>query len=414
MSLPPPTTVVTDKGKGVFQAVPRVFPEAAHLLCAWHFNRGVLTWVKRFFTKEGRARNLYPRQVRDYAQRRRDDFEQLFKAVRWAKTEADFNSSYEALQAGYSDESYRPIFHYLQQTWFGKHKEKVIPAWTDKVLHFGNASSNRVEGMHAKIKRGIPASKPHLETLLDEIRRFLTRLNRAIIDHITKDRTVRQRRFKGRLYQDLHHNISYFAMAKVEGERQRVNLQYNNAQVLSLPDCTHAMSTNMGMPCQHVIQQRMRDNEPLRVTDFHKQWRLDRYSELRRPLGFELVTDPRDVRIKRSVPQTAEDALDQEIAEDIAVIEPIQRVNKRRKQTAQSTRKRRAQAATTQASQEEEERTFLNETNASEDELLDDLLASDLEEEDIEDLSDDEDDTQRTQQPGRTLSQLIDELQDDL
>ena len=131
-------------------------------------------------------------------------------------------------------------------------------------------------------------------------------------------------------------------MAKVEGERQRVNLQYNNAQVLSLPDCTHAMSTNMGMPCQHVIQQRMRDNEPLRVTDFHKQWRLDRYSELRRPLGFELITDPADVRIKRNVPQTAEAAIKQEMAGDIAATEPIrQTLKRRRKQTTPGTRKRR-------------------------------------------------------------------------
>ena len=156
--------------------------------------------------------------------------------------------------------------------------------------------------MHAKIKRKIPASKPHLETLLHEIRRFLTRLNRAILDHITKDRSVRQARFGMRLYQDLHHNISYFAIGKVEGERQRLKLRYETAHALSLPECTHVMTATMGLPCQHIIQQRMLDNQPLRVTDFHKQWRLDRYSELRRPLGFELITDPADVRIKRNVP----------------------------------------------------------------------------------------------------------------
>ena len=191
MGLSTPTTVVTDKGAGIFQAVPHVFPEAAHLLCGWHFNRAVLTWVKKYFARQATAQRLFPKEVRAYAREQQALFNQHFKAVRWARTEADFEIAYTALRDHYSDESYEPIFLYLRQTWFGRHKEKVIPAWTDKVLHFNNASSNRVEGMHAKIKRKIPASKPHLETLLDEIRRFLTRLNRAILDYITKDRLVR-------------------------------------------------------------------------------------------------------------------------------------------------------------------------------------------------------------------------------
>ena len=134
---------------------------------------------------------------------------------------------------------------------------------------------------------------------------------------------MRQGRFGGRLYQDLHHNISYFAIGKVETERQRTQLQYDNAQVIQLPECTHAMTTTMGLPCQHVIQQRMLNNEPLQVDDFHKQWRLDRYSELRRPVRFELVQEPRDMRIQRNVPQTADDALEQSMAADIATTEPL-------------------------------------------------------------------------------------------
>ena len=98
------------------------------------------------------------------------------------------------------------------------------------------------------------------------------------------------------------------------------------------------------------------------------------------------------------------------MAGDIAATEPIrQTLKRRRKQTAPGTRKRRTQTTT-----QPTERTFLDETNASEDELLDDLLASDLDEEeiiDIEDISDSDSDSEgATQHTGLTISQLIDEL----
>ena len=192
IGLSTPATIVTDKGADIFAAVPNVFPEAAHILCTWHFNRDVLTWVKKRFANEAKKANLYAKEVRKYARQRQQAFGELFKVIRWAQTETAFNTAYDALKARYQDEQYTDIFVYLNRTWFGKHKEKIIPAWTNKVLHFNNASSNRVEGIHYKIKWKIPkASKPHLATLLDEIRRFLTRLNRGLLELITKDRAVR-------------------------------------------------------------------------------------------------------------------------------------------------------------------------------------------------------------------------------
>ena len=158
------------------------------------------------------------------------------------------------------------------------------------------------------------------------------------------------------------------------------------------------MSSTMGLPCQHILQQRMRDNEPLQVSDFHVQWRLDRYSELRLPTGFELTQDPQDIRKSESkVPQTKEAAYITQIDDDIAIIEPIRKVNRKRRKAqasqSSSTSKRR-----NKATPQSTERTFLDETNASEDELLDDLLALDLKVKDIKYISDSDSDSEGSTQ----------------
>jgi len=42
-----------------------------------------------------------------------------------------------------------PIFvDYVNETWIILHKEKFVKAWTNKVIHLGNTTTNRYENVH--------------------------------------------------------------------------------------------------------------------------------------------------------------------------------------------------------------------------------------------------------------------------
>ncbi|KAL7586977.1 hypothetical protein Lser_V15G40093 [Lactuca serriola] len=47
---------------------------------------------------------------------------------------------------------YSGVRDYLHDVWLHKYKHMFIAAWTDKILHYGNNISNRVESQHAKLK----------------------------------------------------------------------------------------------------------------------------------------------------------------------------------------------------------------------------------------------------------------------
>jgi hypothetical protein len=60
----------------------------------------------------------------------------------------------------------------------------------------------------------------------------------------------------------------------------------------TLPACPGTFITTMGLPCAHLTQQRMQAGLPLRVEDFHIQWRLDRLSKLPPMNPLALVREP--------------------------------------------------------------------------------------------------------------------------
>jgi hypothetical protein len=78
------------------------------------------------------------------------------------------------------------------------------------------------------------------------------------------------------LFTRLHRVISPFAMELVEQERRRVNLTYEAPEEATLLPCIHRMRKSMGLPCQHTIRDRTRQQISLQIADFAGQWRVNR------------------------------------------------------------------------------------------------------------------------------------------
>ena len=74
-----------------------------------------------------------------------------------------------------------PIFvDYVMVAWLRPHKEKIVRAWTDKVMHLGNTTSNRVEVAHWRLKRILQNSMGNLCFCWDSINKMIILQHNAV------------------------------------------------------------------------------------------------------------------------------------------------------------------------------------------------------------------------------------------
>ncbi|XP_058189377.1 PKS-NRPS hybrid synthetase cheA-like [Rhododendron vialii] len=88
-----PSVIVTDMELALMNVITNVFPHATNLLCRWHIGKNVLVKCRKMF----------------------DD-----------KMWEEFIS-----------------LEYVEKNWLVPYKERFVGVWTDKVMHFGNLTSNR-------------------------------------------------------------------------------------------------------------------------------------------------------------------------------------------------------------------------------------------------------------------------------
>ncbi|XP_068466587.1 uncharacterized protein [Phaseolus vulgaris] len=126
--------VVCDRDVTLMNAIRMVFPEAYNLLCRFHIDKTVKAKCKML---------VHPREAWDQVM-----------DVRGSVVDCDIVEAFEdrvnALRVVCSP---WPIFvDYVMDTWLRPHKEKIVKAWIDKVMHLGNTTSNRVEATHWSLK----------------------------------------------------------------------------------------------------------------------------------------------------------------------------------------------------------------------------------------------------------------------
>lgn len=108
------------------------------------------------------------------------------------------------------------VVKYLKDTWM-IYKERFCLVWTSQIMHFGNATTSHVEGMHRAMKRDLlTARRPYLRDAVRAFQAYNERLNEQT-EHRLADERIRidtRLRFDER-FDGLHTQISPFAMRKV-------------------------------------------------------------------------------------------------------------------------------------------------------------------------------------------------------
>jgi MULE transposase domain len=141
-----PTVFVTDNDLSLMLALEKTFPAATNLLCTWHVNKNVLIHANKCFTKREDADEVLRRWTVVLNSVSPEEFEKS-----WTQMQSDFGIGSVFIQ-------------YLTSTWIAQ-KKRIARAWTMSFPHFGNTTTQRVEGSHSTLKRNLGSSRGNLLTL---------------------------------------------------------------------------------------------------------------------------------------------------------------------------------------------------------------------------------------------------------
>lgn len=140
-----PTTILTDRSIACMNAVKTHFPSSPTLLCIWHANKAVQAHCRGPIIQKLGTQEDWKRFNACYHQLIKSPSQHVYS---------------ERLHAFEQLVEFSQEFAYLKNTWL-IYKEKLVHAWIDHHLHFGNNVTSRIEGMHAVLKAELKVSLFH-------------------------------------------------------------------------------------------------------------------------------------------------------------------------------------------------------------------------------------------------------------
>ncbi|KAH1241705.1 hypothetical protein GmHk_07G019222 [Glycine max] len=104
---------------------------------------------------------------------------------------------------------------YVNQTWLIPHKERFVKVWTNKVMHLGNTTTNRVEFAHWALKRLLQNSLEDLCSVWETMNNMITLQHTEIKASFETSTHVVEHVFKVTLYKRLLGMISRYALNRI-------------------------------------------------------------------------------------------------------------------------------------------------------------------------------------------------------
>ena len=119
--------IVTNRDFSLINAVKTIFPDATNLLCLFHIDKNVKAKCKTLVAQK----NAW-----DYVM-------EAWGSLVDCPCESSFDEYLKNFEMACSP---WPMFvDYVCQTWVVPHKEILVKAWTNKVMHLGNTTTNRYQ-----------------------------------------------------------------------------------------------------------------------------------------------------------------------------------------------------------------------------------------------------------------------------
>jgi hypothetical protein len=266
-----PSVIATDCEAALITAIDRHFPaiRTKRVLCYWHISKCILTNCKANFNTAERW----------------EEFIQGFRDVVYAKTEDEYtdilnefkddfywnsgqpyvlpsDANSTQLQEVTDQELERQALVYVLGQWLVPHCQHIVHAWTDRFFHCGTTTTSRLEGAHAVLKRWIGSPSKDLTRVWDSIKL-------ALDDQFNEISVKKAQQAQGTpsglsstfyhqvLSQISHHGLYMLQKQYMHYRREEQHLKEGQIST----NCTSTFSSSMGMPCWHMIKERIQHGQ---------------------------------------------------------------------------------------------------------------------------------------------------------
>ena len=152
----------------------------------------------------------------------------------------------------------RQALVYTLGQWLTPHKEEIVHAWTDRYFHCGTTTTSRLEGAHAVLKRWIGVPSKDLTRVWETIKLALDdQINEITINNRQKESSTLAG-LLGQFYHQVLGKITHTGLYKLKEQYQLFKRQEREGD--GLP-CTQTFLASIGMPCWHIIKERLESNQ---------------------------------------------------------------------------------------------------------------------------------------------------------
>lgn len=265
---------MTDRCLAAINASATWFPLSKGLLCTWHVNKAVLQHCRPYFLAD-----------KSQGEKRWDEFYALWHSIVASPNETIFQERLTSLERKYAG-TYTEAVGYIRTTWLDPFKERIVRAWVDKHLHFGNVATSRqvaygmiedgetntsprAEGIHSLIKAHIKISTLDLFDVWQAIRPAVTNQLKELKYVRASQQVSMPLDVSGVLFEAIRGWVSHKAMRKVL-EQWQLLLKPLKAS------CTRTFTSSFGLPCVHTLKRLEEEGRALLLEHFHPHWHLKR------------------------------------------------------------------------------------------------------------------------------------------
>jgi hypothetical protein len=144
-------------------------------------------------------------------------------------------------------------------------KMSIATPWTSQVQHLGNTATSRAEGQHRMVKDYFDSSVGDILTVVNNLQLSCSNQYREFQTKVATEKLRKHIRFDS-FYDNVQGKISSFALDLV---REQISL------LQPLKPCTGHFKCVHGIPCAHILEQKLRNLILLEKEDFIQQWWLD-------------------------------------------------------------------------------------------------------------------------------------------
>ncbi|KAH9753465.1 protein FAR1-RELATED SEQUENCE [Citrus sinensis] len=231
-----PRVIVTDRELALMNAIEKIFPRANHFLCRWHISRNIMANCKKLFAANDKW----------------EKFIMSWNLLVLSSNEIEFIDHFKTMQRDFA--SFPAVMEYVTNAWLNNYKERFVSAWTDKIMHFGNLTTNRVESSHSRLKKYLSTSQGNFETSWAKIHNLLELQHTDIKASFEKSLTVVQHQFKPTEFKHIRGFISITALNITLSELKRaISIGVDRSA------CGCVIRQTHGLPCAHEIAEYKRE-----------------------------------------------------------------------------------------------------------------------------------------------------------